>query len=143
MEPDDALDALTGEVIGAAIAVHKELGPGFSEQIYERALCLELANREIAFVVQAPITVRYHGTPVGEGRLDLLVENCLIVELKAVEALLPVHHAQVTGYLRATGLTLGLLINFNVPALKHGVRRIVLSASSRSSLRLGDESFNG
>jgi GxxExxY protein len=87
------LDQLTGQVIGAAIAVHKELGPGFSEQVYERALCFELTTLEIDHVAQAAINVKYRGQEVGTGRIDILVENCLIVELKAVETLLPVHHA--------------------------------------------------
>jgi GxxExxY protein len=140
-EPNESLDELTGEVIGAAIAVHKELGPGFNEAIYEHALCIELTERDIAFVTQAPILIKYRGQEVGVGRLDLLVENQLVIELKTVEALLPVHLAQVTGYLKATGLPLGLLINFNVAVLKQGIRRVVLSASSRSSLRLRDESL--
>ena len=142
-EPDEALDRLCSDVIGAAIAVQKELGPGFSEQVYENALCLEMSFREIDSLAQAPIFIRYRGKEVGTGRVDLLVQGRLILELKAVENLLPVHHAQRMSYLRATSLPLGLLINVNVPILKHGLRRVICSASSRSSLHLGDGSFNG
>jgi GxxExxY protein len=126
-EPDPELDLLARAVIGAAIEVHKVLGPGYLESIYEASLCTELEFREIAFVNQHPMTVLYKGRYVGEGRLDILVENCLIVELKAVEALLPLHTAQVMSYLKALQLHLGLLINFNTPVLKQGIKRIVLS----------------
>lgn len=127
-EPDKALDALAYTVIGAAIEVHRQLGPGFQEKVYEAALCVELGLRQIAHVRQAEIGVAYKGEPVGEGRVDILVEGQLILELKAVEALAPVHTAQVIAYLKATGHPLGLLINFNVPLLKKGgIKRIVLS----------------
>jgi GxxExxY protein len=126
-EPDTELDQLTRAVIGAAIEVHKGLGPGYLESVYEAALCTELEFRDIAFVNQHSVTVLYKGRYVGEGGLDILVENRLIVELKAVEALLPVHTAQVMSYLKALNLHLGLLINFNTPVLKHGIKRIILS----------------
>ena len=90
-------------------------------------MCVELALRGIPFLRQVLVAVDYKGHPVGESRLDLLVGSSLVVELKAVEALAPVHSAQMISYLRATGHHLGLLINFNVPLLKEGVRRIVLS----------------
>lgn len=128
IEPNNETDNLARRVIGAAIEVHKSLGPGYLESVYEAALCMELELREIAFVNQYPISILYKGRYVGEGRLDLLVENCLVVELKAVDALLPVHSAQVMSYLKATKLQLGLLINFNVPVLKQGIKRIVLSS---------------
>ena len=126
-EPQPDFNSLTHEVIGAAIEVHRELGPGFLESIYEEALCAELRLRSIEHERQSLVKVAYKGHAIGDLRLDLLVRRKLVVELKAVEALLPVHSAQVIAYLRATGLHLGLLINFNVPALKDGVRRIVLS----------------
>jgi GxxExxY protein len=126
-EPDRNLDQLAHNVIGAAIEVHRALGPGFLESVYEEALCIELALRNIRFERQFVINVSYKGHLVGESRLDILVENCLIVELKAVEAIEPVHMAQVISYLKATNLLLGLLINFNVSVLKNGVRRVVLS----------------
>jgi GxxExxY protein len=118
---------LSGLVIGAALEVHRSLGPGFLESVYEEALCIELGLREIAFQRQVPVAVEYKGHAVGEGRLDLLVAGRLVVELKAVESILPVHQAQVISYLKATGHQLGLLINFNVPVLKSGIKRIILS----------------
>lgn len=126
-ESDSALNQLTQAVIGAAIEVHRELGPGFLESVYEEALSQELTSRNIAHVRQAVIHVQYKGNLVGEGKLDILIDNRLIVELKSVETLLPIHKAQVISYLKATGFFLGLLINFNVPVLKDGVQRIVLS----------------
>ena len=126
-EPDQELDGLAHEVIGAAIEVHRQLGPGLLESAYEEALCIELTLRGIPFVRQPIVTVSYKGRPVGESRLDLLVGGCLIVELKAVEALAPIHSAQVISYLRITGHRLGLVINFNVSMLKDGIKRIVLS----------------
>lgn len=119
-------NTLTGEVIGAAIEVHRILGPGYLESVYEDALCVEFELRAIRFSRQHPINISYKRRAVGESRLDLLVDNCLIIELKAVETLLPVHKAQVISYLRATGLRLGLLINFNEATLLRGLRRIIL-----------------
>jgi len=126
-EPDIELDRLAHVVIGAAIEVHRLLGPGFLESVYEEALCMELNLRKVPFVRQPGISVPYKDSIVGEGRLDLLVEGILVVELKAVEALAPIHTAQVISYLRATGHKLGLLINFNVPIVKEGIKRIILS----------------
>lgn len=127
IEPDSDLNLLANKVIGAAIEVHRLLGPGYLESVYEEALCVELQQQKIVFVRQSPIAVNYKGIKVGEGRLDLLVENRLIVELKAVEALAPIHRAQVLSYLKATKLQLGLLINFNAPILKDNIKRIILS----------------
>jgi GxxExxY protein len=127
-EPSAEIDALAHTVIGAAIEVHRVLGPGFLESVYEEALAVELRLRGIPFQRQAMLAVDYKGHPVGEGRLDLLVGGQLIVELKAVETLLPLHSAQLLSYLKTTGQPLGLLINFNVPVLKDGIRRIVRSA---------------
>ena len=124
-EPDERLNRLTRAVIGAAIAVHRELGPGLMEAVYENALCLELTDRGIPFEHQHLATVSYRGRAVGHLRLDLLVADELVVELKAVDALLPIHQAQVVSYLRATGLHLALLINFNVRTLHNGVKRIL------------------
>jgi GxxExxY protein len=125
-EPDEELDVLARKVIGAAIEVHRVLGAGFLESVYEEALCLELSSRNILFIRQPAIAVEYKGHFVGEGRLDILVENQLVVELKAVEALAAIHTAQVLSYLKTTGYKLGLLINFNVPILKYGLKRIAL-----------------
>jgi len=130
IEPDCELDRLAHDVIGAAIEVHRTLGPGYLESVYAEALAIEFNFRSLDFSSQVPVSVSYKGHVVGEGRLDFLVEGRLVVELKAVEALAPVHHAQVISYLKSTGLHLGLLINFNVPGLKHGIQRIVLSPTS-------------
>jgi len=124
-EPDSAVDQLAHAVIGAAIEVHRLLGPGFLEEVYEQALAVELVERGVPFLRQVIIAVNYKGQKVGEGRLDLLAGGILIVELKAVDKLAPIHTAQVMSYLKTTGLQLGLLINFNVPILKEGIRRVV------------------
>ncbi|MCC7204387.1 MAG: GxxExxY protein, partial [Phycisphaeraceae bacterium] len=102
------------------------LGPGYLEVIYEKAMAVEMSLRGLAFSQQVPIELRYKGQPVGEGRLDLLVDSQVIVELKAVESLATIHQAQLLSYLRATGLRLGLLLNFNVPVLRDGIMRVVL-----------------
>ena len=119
------LNELSGQVIGAAIAVHKELGPGYAEALYERAMAIELRHRNIPFNEQVTIQVGYRGEMVGEGRIDLLVQNDLIVELKAIDTLAPIHTAQVVSYLKATGKNLGLLINFNTPRLRDGIKRVI------------------
>ena len=127
-EPPPELDQLAHDVIGAAIEVHRILGPGFLESVYEQSLCVELELRGIPFMQQYPVALLYKGHSVGDQRLDLLVDNRLVVELKAVSELLPVHQAQIISYLKATGCQLGLLMNFNVTILKEGVRRVVLSS---------------
>jgi GxxExxY protein len=126
MPASDSMHSLTGEVIGAAIEVHRELGPGYLESVYEAALAVEMQLRRISFTRQHVIPLAYKGHAIGEGRLDFFVQQQLIVELKAVDALVPVHTAQVISYLRAMRTRLGLLINFNVPVLKSGIRRIIL-----------------
>ena len=126
-EPSIEVDSVAREVIGAAIEVHKALGPGFLESVYEHALCVELTLRGIPLETQKSLPVKYKGQPVGEGKLDLLVRDLLIVELKTVDMLMPIHTTQLISYLKATGLQLGLLINFNVPVLKDGIKRIILS----------------
>ena len=106
--------------------VHTYLGAGYLESVYEDALAHELSLRGIQFVRQYAIGIDYKGKIVGEGRIDLFVEDCLVIELKAVETLLPIHRAQVLSYLRATNCQLGLLINFNVVTLKQGgIRRVI------------------
>ena len=116
---------LSHRIIGAAIEVHRHLGPGQLESVYERALAQELAFREIPHRTQVPITVHYKGVCVGEFFADLVVDDRIVVELKAVTALQPVHVAQTLSYLDAAGLRIGLLINFNVPVLCRGVRRLI------------------
>ena len=124
-EPAAHVDAVCHRVIGAAIEVHRLLGPGFLESVYEEALCVELVLRGMHFARQVPVGVAYKGKPVGEARLDLLVDECLIVELKTAEAIAPIHVAQVISYLKATKLMLGLLITFNVTVLRRGIKRVI------------------
>jgi GxxExxY protein len=133
VEPEQALNRLTEAVIGAAIEVHRVLGPGFLESLYENALCVELVRRAIPFVRQAAFPVLYKGTLIGETRLDMLVDGRVLVELKATAGHASIHLAQVLSYLSATGLTLGLLINFNVLSLRHGIRRVVRTPTPQAS----------
>ena len=114
-------------VIGAAITVHRALGAGYIESVYEEAMCVELDFLNISYHRQYKIAVQYREHPIGEGRLDLLIADVLPVELKAVEMLAPIHQAQLLSYLKMTGFQLGLLINFNVPILKHGIKRVILT----------------
>jgi GxxExxY protein len=124
-EPGGELNRLTRGVIGAAIEVHRILGPGLLESIYEQALCVELELVGIPFARQVPVRVKYKDRGIGEARLDLLVAEMVIVELKAASDIAPVHLAQVLSYLKLTRLRLGLLINFNVSELRAGVRRVI------------------
>ncbi|MEB3217096.1 MAG: GxxExxY protein [Nostocales cyanobacterium 94392] len=126
MREFDGLEQLTYGVIGAAIEVHRILEAGFLESVYQEALAIEFSQRKIPYRDQFLIAVSYKGHPVGEGRLDFLVNVVLVVELKAVENLAPKHEAQVISYLKMTKKPLGLLINFNVPVLKQGIKRIIL-----------------
>ncbi len=122
-----ALDAnrVSNLVIGACIEVHRTLGPGLLESAYEECVAHELDLRGIAYVRQRPLRVEYKGIFLEAAyRLDLVVADNVIVELKAVDALLPVHQAQILTYLKLTGLTLGLLINFNLPILRDGIKRV-------------------
>jgi GxxExxY protein len=125
IEPSNEVDALAHQLIGAAISVHRELGPGFVESIYERALVIELAHRQIAFSQQPIQQVFYRNVLVGEHRLDLVVGGKLLVELKAVESINHQHLAQMLSYLRATGFELGLILNFHAAVLREGIRRVV------------------
>ncbi|KYF56168.1 GxxExxY protein [Sorangium cellulosum] len=124
-ELDAALRGLTRQVIGAAIEVHRVLGPGFLESVYEEALGVELSLRQIPFRRQVVVGVDYKGRVVGEGRVDMLVADRLFVELKAIERLGAIHVAQLLSYLKALRLRHGLLITFNVPALRLGIKRVV------------------
>ena len=118
---------ITHEIIGAAIEVHKLLGPGLLESAYEACLCHEFAIRKISFQKQKPIPLVYKEIKLDCGfRLDLLVEKRIVVELKSVDALAPIHEAIMLTYLRLSGHTLGLLINFNVSILKDGIRRFIM-----------------
>jgi len=120
-------DSLSSQVIGAAIEVHRTLGPGLLESVYEQAMAYETALLGLAVQAQIPLPVSYKAIKLDCGfRLDLLVENQLILEIKSVERLLPVHDAQLLTYLKITGMKTGLLINFNVPLLREGIKRLVL-----------------
>jgi GxxExxY protein len=121
------INDLTGEVIGSAIEVHRILGPGLLESIYEECLCIEFDKRKISYQRQKEIPIEYKGTKLDSThRLDIIVSNNLIVELKACDSIQPVHEAQVLTYLKLTGIKVGLLINFNVPLLKEGIKRFIL-----------------
>jgi len=120
------LSELSGKIIGAAIEVHKALGPGLLESAYEECLCHELGLRELSFERQKPLFVTYKGKNLECGyRLDLVVEKEIILELKSCENIEPIHRAQLLTYLKLSGLHLGLILNFNVPVMKNGVVRIV------------------
>lgn len=122
----EVINQVTERIIGCAIEVHKALGPGLLEAMYEEALCLELADTGLSFQRQVAIPAIYKGRKIGEYRLDLVVEEVVIVELKSVERFDPVFEAQILTYLKVTGLKVGLLINFNSRLLTSGVKRFVL-----------------
>jgi GxxExxY protein len=126
-EPSAELNRLTRVVIGAAIEVHKELGPGLPEEIYHRAMELELGLRGVPFETEKAVDIFYKGKFVGRGKIDLFIGGLLVVELKAVDALAPTHRLQVRTYLRMINQPLGLILNFNVPVLKDGIRRVINS----------------
>jgi len=122
-----SVNQLTESIIGAAIEVHKHLGPGLLESAYEECLCHELNLRKIPFQRQAPLPVVYKGVKLDcSYRIDLLVKNEIVVELKAVESIAPIHEAQVLTYMRLGGWRVGLIINFNVPIVIKGIKRLVL-----------------
>jgi GxxExxY protein len=120
------LNDLVSRVIGAAIEVHRVLGPGYLESVYEAAMRIELDTAQIPFDPRKSICVSYKGREVGQARLDFLVERQLILELKAVDKLGPIHRAQMISYLKATGCRLGLVINFNDKTLRDGIMRVAL-----------------
>ena len=119
-------DPLTEKIIGCAIEVHRHLGPGLLESLYEAALAVELEGAGLKFQRQVVVPVTYKGHAIGEHRLDLLVENTVIVELKSVERHDPLFQAQILTYLRISAKHIGLLINFNSALLKDGIRRYIL-----------------
>lgn len=120
---------LSEKVIGAGIAVHQALGPGLLENIYEECLAIELKDQGIAFERQKMIPVVYKGHPLDLSyKADFVIENQMIVELKALEKILPIHEAQLLTYLKLSGIELGLLMNFNTVLLKDGIKRMALSA---------------
>ena len=117
---------ISERIIGCAIEVHRVLGPGLLESTYEEALCIELEEAGLQYQRQLGVPIFYKGRPIGEYRLDLLVEDIVVVEIKSVERPDAVFEAQVLTYLRATGKHVGLLVNFNSRLLKHGIKRLVL-----------------
>ncbi|OHB47177.1 MAG: GxxExxY protein [Planctomycetes bacterium GWF2_40_8] len=117
---------LTGIIIGCCIEVHKCLGPGLLESAYEEALCWELSSININFQRQQMVPIKYKEIDLEQGfRADIIVQNSVIVEIKSVEKLMPVHSKQLLTYLRLTNIRVGLLVNFNVPVLKNGIERII------------------
>ena len=121
------INDLTRQAIGAAIEVHKVLGPGLLESVYEECLCHEFGLRGIHYKRQQTIPIEYKGVQLDCGyRIDLLVENLVILELKSVDSLEPIHEAQVLTYLKLTSLKVGLLINFNLPVLREGIKRLMI-----------------
>jgi GxxExxY protein len=130
MIKDSQLDETTEQrirtTIDCGITVHRALGPGFVESAYRNAFCLELATRRIPFEREASVVVKYRNEPIALHRIDLVVYGSVIVELKAVSSIGPVHVAQVLSYLKATGLRVGLLMNFGGATLRDGLRRVVL-----------------
>jgi GxxExxY protein len=120
-------EPLTDRMIGLAIEVHRHTGPGLLESVYEQCLCRELGEAGIAFARQVAIPIVYKGVPVGDGfKADIVVARELILEIKAVTAILPIHEVQLRTYLRMSGIRVGLLLNFNVPRLVDGLRRYVV-----------------
>ncbi len=120
------LEQLTERIIGCAIAVHRNLGPGLLEAIYESALCIELHEAGLKFERQVVVPVKYKGKLIGEHRLDVLVQDLIVLELKSVERFDSVFEAQILSYLRMAGKPVGLIINFNTRLLKEGIRRYVV-----------------
>ena len=120
------LNLITERIIGCAIEVHRALGPGLLERTYEEAMCVEMERRRIKYMRQALFPIKYKGTHVSDHRIDLIVENAVVVELKSVERWDPLFMAQVLTYLRCTGLRIGLLINFNGRVLRTGIKRYIL-----------------
>jgi GxxExxY protein len=128
VEPSTEHDRVAHQIVDAAFAVHNALGPGLLESVYEQCFSFELATRSLPVERQIPVPVVYRGLRIEAGlRMDLLVASLVVVEIKAVERLLPVHEAQLLTYLKLSGYRLGILINFNVVRIKDGLRRIVLT----------------
>jgi GxxExxY protein len=123
---DDATNKLTEQIIGCAIAVHRELGPGLLESVYERALCIEFVAARLEFKRQFGVPLYYKGELLSEHRPDLIVDERVIVEVKSVERLDPVHTAQLLTYLRVCRIRVGLLLNFHSAFVRRGIRRVML-----------------
>jgi GxxExxY protein len=139
------MDELSGRIIGGAIEVHRALGPGLLESMYEECLSHEMSLQGMTFERQKPLPIVYKGVEMECGyRIDFLVQEQVVVEIKVVDALHPIHHAQLLTYLKVGSWQIGLLINFNVPVLKRGLQRVVLNYSDPSAPpRLRGEQFYG
>lgn len=124
-EVADSLNKLSEQVIGAAIEVHRQLGAGFAERTYHRAMAIELGDRGLRYLSECPVALEYKGRSVGEGRIDLLVEEALVVELKASDRAPRLYRRQVVAHLKATGKELGLVINLEADAVTDGLIRVV------------------
>ena len=122
----DEINRLTQKIIGCAIEVHKQLGPGLLESVYEAALCIEFEENNIRFERQKSLAVNYKNRSIGEFRIDILVENIVVLELKSVERHDPLFEAQLLSYLKSGNYRVGLLINFNTRLLKNGIKRLIL-----------------
>ncbi len=122
----DDVNSITEQIIGCSIEVHKQLGPGLLESIYEEALCCEFELQKLSYQRQFCIPIIYKGKKLSDFRLDLIVEDKIIVELKAVNKIEPVFEAQLLSYLKMADKKIGLLINFNVPVLKNGIKRFII-----------------
>lgn len=121
------VESVAAQIVDSAVRIHKALGPGLLESVYELCLCHELSKRQISFARQIPLPVCYDGIRLESGfRIDVLVENSIVVELKAVESTTPLHEAQLLTYMKLTNTRLGFLLNFNVPLMKQGIKRLVL-----------------
>jgi len=121
-----ATEHVATAVIGTAIEVHRALGPGFLERIYQEALCIELNARGLRFERERAVVVHYRGVPIPGQRIDLVVDGCVLVELKASTRIDEIHESKVVSYLRTTGLRLGLLLNFNCRTMKEGLKRVIV-----------------
>ncbi|MBN4067153.1 GxxExxY protein [Simkania negevensis] len=122
---DEQTEALINSVIGVAIDVHRELGSGYFEKVYEQVMSIELKSRGFVCSTQVPIAVYYKGVKIRGQILDLVVEKRLVLEIKSVDTILPIHEAQILSYLKSTGLVAGLLINFKERLVKDGIKRFV------------------
>lgn len=126
MKDINYLNNLTDQIIGSAIDVHKELGSGLLESAYQTCLAIELGQRDVSYKREVELAIEYKDQNVDANyRLDFIVEDCIIVEIKSVDRIIPIHEAQLLTYLRLSGKKLGLLINFNVPLLKEGIKRLI------------------
>ena len=123
---DSTTEARITEVIDCGFVIHRDVGPGFMEPLYSNAMCVELRTRNIPFEREKVVTVKYRDEPVGIHRLDFVIWECIVVELKAVKALEPAHHAQIMAYMKASRIRVGLLMNFCAATFKEGTKRIVL-----------------